>query len=230
MAPPDEKALIVTEEPPDIRTLALDRPTRRNALDLATVRELREAIRGADSTVIVLRSAAPGIFCAGADLSIDDGERAQVSRELYALYGEMLEAPAVIIAAIDGAAVGGGAQLAIASDLRIAGPDAWLRLVGPGHGLAVGAWALPSLVGRGRALDLCLSGARTSAADALAIGLVDRVEHDPAAAAGELAATWGALDPGAVRRVKAIVGRAAGRAEALALEAASNDAWDGAGP
>lgn len=222
--------VIVTDGTAGVRTVSLARPARRNALDLATMGALRAAIRSAPATVIVVRSAAPGMFCAGADLAIDDGERAQVSRELYALYGEMLAAPAVIVTALDGPAVGGGAQLAIASDLRIAGPDAWLQFVGPGHGLAVGAWALPSLVGRGRALDLCLSSTRVQAAQALAIGLVDRVESEPAPAAAELAARWAALDPDAVRRVKAIVGRATGRAEALALEASGNDDWDGGGP
>lgn len=220
----------MADERPGVRILSLDRPARRNALDLCTVQALRAAIAGARSTVIVIRSATPGIFCAGADLTIDDAERAQVSREMYALYGEMLATPAVIVAAIDGPAVGGGAQLAIASDLRIAGPDAWLRFVGPGHGLAVGAWALPSLIGRGRALDLCLSSTRVTAAEALAIGLVDRLEQDPAAAAVELGAGWATLQPDAVRRVKAIVGRAAGRTDALTLEAAGNDGWDGSGP
>ena len=86
-----------------------------------------------------------------------------------------------MLAALDGPAIGGGLQLAITCDLRIAAPAAWLQARGPGHGLAVAAWGLPTLVGRSRALDLCLTGRRVDAQEALAIGLVDRVEDDPGA-------------------------------------------------
>src|SRR3954467_6370006 len=86
-----------------------------------------------------------------------DPERAAVSALLYALYGRMTSSDAIIVAALGGAAVGGGAQLAIAADLRVASPGAHVRIAGPGHGLAVAAWGLPSLVGRGRAVDLCLT-------------------------------------------------------------------------
>ena len=88
-----------------------------------------------------------------ADLSLADDERAQVSDLLYRLYQRMLLSPAPVIAAVDGPAVGGGAQLALASDLRVGGAGARLRFVGPGHGLAVGSWGLPSLVGRGRGCE-----------------------------------------------------------------------------
>jgi enoyl-CoA hydratase len=226
----DDSSPRSTRSTDGVLTLALDRPQRRNALDLRTVDALRAAIADTDAAAVVLASTTPGIFCAGADLSIPDAERAEVSRRLYALYGEMLAAPIPIVAALDGAAVGGGAQLAIAADLRVAGPDAWLRFVGPGHGLAVGAWALPSLVGRGRAIDLCLSGRPVAAAEALSIGLVDRIEEEPAVAAQRLAGEWAGLDRDAVIRVKAIVGRSCERAAALALEADGNLSWSGGGP
>lgn len=207
--------------------IGLNRPARRNAIDLETVQALRAALAGARAAVAVLCSTSPGGFCAGADVKIGDDERAEVSRELYALYEQMLAAPLPIVAALDGAAVGGGAQLAVACDLRIASPRAWLQFVGPGHGLAVGAWALPSLVGRGRALDLCLSGRRVPAAEAHQLGLVDRLEEDPLAAARALAAEWAAHDPRAVAAVKAIVGVAAARSAALELEASTNESWEG---
>ena len=103
-----------------------------------------------------------------------------MSDALYALYARILELPRPVLAALDGPAIGGGLQLAITCDLRIAAPGAWLQARGPGHGLAVAAWGLPTLVGRSRALDLCLTGRRIDAEEALAIGLVDRVEDDPA--------------------------------------------------
>jgi enoyl-CoA hydratase/carnithine racemase len=208
-------------------TIGLNRPARKNAIDLETVQALRATLADVQASVVVLCSTSPGIFCAGADVKIDDSERAEVSRSLYALYQDMLAAPVPIVAALDGAAVGGGAQLAVACDLRIASSRAWIQFVGPGHGLAVGAWALPSLVGRGRALDLCLSARRVTATEAHQIGLVDRIAEDPLAAARALAAEWAGLDASAVAAVKAIIGLAAERRAALELEASGNLAWEG---
>jgi enoyl-CoA hydratase len=214
-------------------TLSLNRPQRRNAIDAALVGALRAALAAhARAGAIVIRSAHGGMFCSGADLGVADDERAHVSRELYALYGEMIAAAAPIVAALDGPAVGGGAQLAVACDLRVAGPVASVRFLGPGHGLAVGAWALPGLVGRGRALDLCLTGRTVDRDEALRIGLVDRLADDASLAAAELAAGLLALEPDAVARVKAVADRALGDgpAAALALEAEGNARWRGATP
>lgn len=227
MKPEESSSLLVERGRAGELTIALNRPARKNAIDLDTLRALRAAVADLQAPVMVLCSTSPGIFCAGADVKIGDRERAEVSRNLYALYQEMLAARAPIVAALDGPAVGGGAQLAVACDLRIASPQAWLAFVGPGHGLAVGGWALPSLVGRGRAIDLCLSGRRVPAGEAHRIGLVDRLENDPVAAAQALAAQWAGLDRAAVSAVKATIGLAAAREAALELEAAGNAAWQG---
>lgn len=227
-SPTTDSLRVCDDDATGVRTLSLDRPARRNALDLATVRTLRAQLSRPGARAIVLASTTEAIFCAGADLSIDPGERAEVSRELYALYEEIAAAPLPVLAALGGAAVGGGAQLAVAADLRVAGPAAWIRFVGPGHGLAVGAWALPSLVGRGRAIDLCLSGRRVHAEEAHAIGLVERLADEPLGVAQTLAAEWAAHDPDAVARVKAIAGSGLPRAEALAREAEGNASWEGA--
>ena len=85
-------------------------------------------------------------------------------------------------------------------------------------------------MGRSRALDLCLTGRRVDADEALAIGLVDRVEDDPGGAAVALAAELAELDEPAVARVKAIVARAGDPAAALAEEAAGNRGWTGTLP
>ena len=99
---------------------------------------------------------------------------------------------------LTGPAVGGGAQLAAASDLRIAGPAARLRWIGPpGPDLAVGAWLLPELVGRGVAMDLVLTGRWVNAAEALALGLVTHVAEDPERSAGLIAADLAARGTGA---------------------------------
>ena len=209
--------------------LRLDRPECRNALDRPLVEALLDAFAAArrrpSSSSAPARPArsVPVPTCASAD-----DERADVSDLLYELYARMTGCEAIVIAALGGPAIGGGAQLAIAADLRVAAPAAFLQLAGPGHGLAVGAWGLPSLVGRGRAMDLCLSMRAVAADEALAIGLVDRVADDADAAALELAAGLAALDPAAAARVKRVAWSATSALEALDAERAANRAaWTG---
>jgi enoyl-CoA hydratase len=210
--------------------IRLSRPERRNAIDLATVDALIAALHTDPTHVALLGSTTPGIFCAGADLSVADEERARASDRLYACYEVMLRRPAPVIAVLDGPAVGGGAQLATAADLRIAAPDAWLQWPGPGHGLAVGTWVLPSLVGRGRALELTLTGRRLPAEQALAMGAVTELAEDPWGRALELARQLHHLDPPAVARIREL---ALGRdlLTGLREERTRNlDGWSGAGP
>ena len=102
--------------------LWLDRPEKRNALDRELVTGLTDAFGDPDARAFVLGSSEPQAFSAGADLDLPDGERAQVSDLLYRLYGVMLASRAPIVAAVSGPAVGGGAQLALACDLRVGRP------------------------------------------------------------------------------------------------------------
>jgi enoyl-CoA hydratase len=220
--------LIVERRDHGVVALWLDRPDKRNAIDRRLVNALSEAFQDGAARAFVLGSSQPGAFSAGADLSLDDSERAQVSDLLYELYGTMLASPAPIVAALEGPAVGGGAQLALASDIRIGGPAARLRFVGPGHGLAIGAWGLPSLVGRGRALELCLTMRALDADEAHALGLLDRLEEHAREAALELASAVAQLDAGAVARIKSVVRTASGVLEALREEREGNRAtWSG---
>jgi enoyl-CoA hydratase/carnithine racemase len=208
--------------------LSLDRPDKRNALDADLTQALLDFFAAPDARVIVIGSTDQRWFCSGADLSLADDDRARVSDDLYELYGRMLATPAPIIAAIPGPAVGGGAQLALASDLRIGSASTSFRFVGAGHGLAVGAWGLPSLVGRGRALDLCLTMRALGADEALAIGLLDRVEDDPRGAALALADSLATLDATAVARIKHVVRGAACVDTALDEERTQNrESWSG---
>src|SRR5207253_9641338 len=101
----------------------------------------------------VLASADPRVFCAGADLTITDAERAAVSDLVYDCCETIITRPGPVIAVLTGPAVDGGAQLAAAPDRGIAGPGARLRRTGPaGPDLAVGAWLLPDLVCRAAAM------------------------------------------------------------------------------
>lgn len=219
--------MLLDRPQPGVLVLRLNRRERRNALDENLVEALVEAIREPRAQAIVLGSTSREAFCSGIDRTLPMPDRARVSDRLYGLYGQMVACPSVIIAALDGHVIGGGVQLALASDIRLAGPDTSFRFAGPGHGLAVGAWGLPSLVGRGRALELCLSKRAVSAEKAVRIGLADRMSAEPPQAGVELAAEIASCDPDAVTRCKAIVGRAAATEAALALEREGNAGWDG---
>ncbi len=190
--------LLVQDHPAGFRWLRLDRPDRRNALDPGLMAAVRDALAAEPGILAVLGSTDPQVFCAGADLTISDAERAVVSDLVYDCCQTIVTRPGPVIAVLTGAAVGGGAQLAAAADFRIAGPGARLRWIGPpGLDLAVGAWILPDLVGRGAALDITLTGRWVEAAEALAFGLVHQVTDDPEAAAGQFAADLAARGTGA---------------------------------
>lgn len=215
---------------PAVRLLRLDRAARRNALDLGTVDTLLDALLGVPEQLVVLGSSTPGTFCAGADLAVPEAERAEVSERLYECYEAMVSRPGLVIAAIDGAAVGGGAQLAAAADIRVAGPSARWRWVGPGHGLAVGAWILPELVGRSRAFDLTLTARWLDLQEARNAGFVHRVSEDPWSTAVALAEELGCVEPVALARVKEIA-TPEYVLKALRSERRHNgDSWDGHAP
>lgn len=212
-----------TTPEPGILLLSLSRFEVHNALDGELVDALRRSLDELDTGVraVVLGSAGPERFCSGADLSVPDAERKAVSDGLYALYEQMITAPVPIIAAVDGPAVGGGAQLALAADVRLGSPRARFKFVGLGHGLSVGPWALPSTAGR-RALELVLSQRFLAAEEAVSIGVLDRVADDPLAEAIEIARTVTGLEPSAVRRAKEQVVRGEQLVERLAEERAGN--------
>lgn len=216
---------------PGVAALRLDRPSRHNALDEGLVESLHRTLArvAADraTRAVVLTSSTPERFCAGADLSVTADERRRVSDRLYALYERIVTAPVPVFAAVDGPAVGGGAQLALAADVRLGSPRARFKFAGPGHGLAVGPWALPSTVGR-RALELVLSQRFVHAEEAASLGLLDRLANDPVGEAIALAEGVRDLDREAVRRAKDHVVRGERLTERLAEERAANAAvFDG---
>jgi len=216
--------LTVETSPAGYRWLRLARPERRNALDVSLLRAVTDALAADPGVPVVLGSADPRVFCAGADLTVSEAERAAVSDLVYDCCETIVTRPGPVIAVLTGPAVGGGAQLAAASDLRIAGPAARLRWTGPpGVDLAVGAWLLPDLVGRGPAMDLVLTGRWVEAAEALALGLVNRVCDDPDRVAAEIAA--GLAGRGAGAGVKTVMS-AGGLLERMQAERAANrSAW-----
>jgi enoyl-CoA hydratase/carnithine racemase len=164
----------------------LDRPDRANALSRATLVALgnlvREAATNASVRAIVLTGAGDKAFCAGADLKerqgmSDDEVRVQV--ELYrSELGPLDRLPKPVVAAINGVALGGGLELALCCDLRVAAAHAQLGLPETTLGIIPGAGGtqrLPRVVGEARAKEMILLGRRLGASEALAWGLVNRV-------------------------------------------------------
>ncbi|MCK2029185.1 enoyl-CoA hydratase/isomerase family protein [Microbacterium galbinum] len=195
----------------DDRVLAtLHRPERRNAIDLATIDALHElcAELEADPRTLILTGAS-GDFAAGADIAQLRERRADDARRGInaTAFLRVAELPMPVIAALDGYALGGGAELAYAADIRIA--TASLRIGNPETGLgilaAAGAtWRLPEIVGHARAADLLLTGRALGADDALAWGLISAI-HPPEQllpAAHALADRIAANDPLATRHTK----------------------------
>ena len=163
-----------------IQRITLDRPERRNALTPEGLDQLLQAINETEEPVIYL-SGAGSAFCAGADLGVveelDDGRRFAERGQRTAR--AISDTESVVVAGIDGPARGGGLELALACDVRVATPDATFGEPGVTLGL-FGAWGgtvrLPHIVGQGEAMDLVLSSRAIDAEEALRIGLVSRIE------------------------------------------------------
>jgi enoyl-CoA hydratase len=173
-----------------IMQFVLDRPPA-NALGLPIVEGLSSALDAADvagAHVIVVSSAVAGFFAAGADIKY----MINADVDAFAAYGDgfrgaldrLAASDRVSIAAVDGLALGGGLELAMACTLRVAGRGAQLGLPEVKLGLIPGAGGtqrLPRLVGRGRALDIMLTGRNVPAPEAHAIGLIDRLVDEGSA-------------------------------------------------
>jgi enoyl-CoA hydratase/carnithine racemase len=196
------RATIRTELVGDCRHLILQAPERRNPLDHHVLDALEAALFDGTCAAVVLSADAGPAFSAGGDLKLPEPELQRLSDRIYALCRRLSESPAVLIVAADGLAVGGGAQLLLAADLRVAGPALRFRPAVPASGMVTGMWLLPAVVGRGRALDLLLTGRELTGEEAYQWGVVDRLADDPTAAALALAAELAAIPAAHRARVK----------------------------
>jgi len=212
---PDLPELVSCERADDIATLTIQRPEVLNCLSFPTLKRLRtlcfELAQDLSLRAILITGAGDRAFCAGADLK----ERRTMPLERVPVFVKNIRRtmddfealPQPTIGVINGFAFGGGTELLLACDLRIAAPHAKLGLtetslaIIPGAG---GTQRLPRLVGRSRAKDLILTARRIDAAEAERIGLVNRLAPEgglmPAARA--LAAEIAANGPIAVRAAK----------------------------
>jgi enoyl-CoA hydratase/carnithine racemase len=172
-------------------TITLDRPDRINALTFASYAALRDAFRAVgdhpEVRVVLLRGEGPKGFCSGGDVRDIIGQL--FSRDMQGLLaftrltGSLVHAihtcKVPVIAALHGVVCGAGAVIAIASDVRIAAPDARIAFLFPKVGLSgadMGAsWLLPRIVGYGRAAELLFTGDFVDASTAERIGLFNRI-------------------------------------------------------
>jgi enoyl-CoA hydratase len=186
--------------------IGLDRPDKRNALDQAMVDEIDAVLAEArrDRCVLIVHSTTPGVFAAGADIAeLRERDADAALLAINAGLFERLEAHRwPTIALVDGPALGGGCELALAWDLRLASEQAVFAQPEPSLGIIAGAganWRLPQLVGIGVARRMLYTGLRLGARDALVAGLVDEITEDLPVRGSEVATaiasrSWRALE------------------------------------
>jgi enoyl-CoA hydratase len=231
-----------------VRTVVLDRPGVRNAVDASTADALVAAFEEIDADPTIRAAVlwgAGGTFCAGADLAaIASGQPNRLEPDGPGPMGPTrMRTRIPVVAAVSGYAVAGGLELALWCDLRVVEQDATFGVFCRRWGVPLidgGTVRLPRIVGQGRALDMILTGRAVGAAEALSWGLADRVvaRGTARAAAEALAAELAALPPVCLRNDRASVYDVAGLplADAMAVEfehglrtLASGEAAAGAG-
>src|SRR2546425_12945781 len=201
-----------------VATLLIDRPQARNALATQTMRELDEtlgSIQQSGARLLVIRGSGERAFCAGGDLKELEHMRsetaaAEMAQAMRATLDRIPRLPIPVIAALNGDAFGGGAELALACDFRVAAGHARIGFAQITLGL-MPAWGaserLAALVGRGRALYMLLSGDVMSATKARKLGLIEAVSAaaDFDEELRKLAQTIAAAPTAAVAGIKASV-------------------------
>ena len=221
-----------------VATVTLARPEKHNALDLrmfAAIVEAAEHVAGQpDVRAVVLHGEGPS-FCSGLDISSgmsadtgvngsDDALAGEVPNRFQRVAYDWMTLPVPVIAAIHGNCLGGGFQIALGADIRIATPDARLSVMEVKWGLIPDmsiTQTLPRLVGIDVAKELTFTARVFSGQEGLEMGVVTRLEENPLAAAGALAAEIAGRSPDAIRGAKRLFNEAWNRPaeEGLRLEA-----------
>lgn len=178
--------VIMLERRGRVAWITLNRPDAMNSINNAVRDQLPKAVRAADADpevrVIVLRGAGPRAFCAGADIKEFSASVPAIQRRQTLVHDAWIEAidraRKPVIAAIHGFCLGGGLEIAVACDIRIAARGSTLGFPEVGLGLITGAGGAPKflrIVGLGRAMDMMLTTERIAAEEAHRIGLVSRL-------------------------------------------------------
>lgn len=217
-----------------VTIVTIDRPDRRNAVDFETGVRLREAFEAfeADETALAaVLTGAGGAFCAGADLkAVSQGTATYESDGPGHMGPSRMRLSKPVVAAVEGAAVAGGLELAVWCDLRVASRTAVFGVFCRRWGVPLvdgGTVRLPRLIGHSRAMDLILTGRAVEADEALAIGLANRVvpAGEARAAAVALAQDMARFPQGCLRidRASALAQWSLSEDEALKFEGRAAD-------
>lgn len=174
--------LVQVHQQPEATVVSLNRPAKRNALNSEMIDQLDAAISTAFARTVpmILRSATPGMFAAGADLATlrERSLQESIGRRAAGVFQRLADGEVAVIAAVDGPALGGGCELALACDIRVTSPTAHWGLPEVTLGLipsAGGLTRLTELVGLGHAKDLVLTGRTITGEVAAAMGLAQRI-------------------------------------------------------
>ena len=208
--------LVTTEIDGAVGTITIRRPKALNALNAAVIAELFEAatalVEDPSVRVIAITGEGDRAFVAGADITefvgASPADAMAIALRIKKVTDLLAASPKPVVAVVNGFCLGGGFELALACDIRIASPDAQFSLPETGLGLIPGAGGtqrLPRIIGLGRALDLLLTGDRIDAAEAYRVGLVTRLARDRDSLLEEAVALAGriaARAPAATRYVK----------------------------
>ncbi len=230
---------MITHEISDgIATITLDSQPTRNALSLAGWHALARsvsAVGAACPRVVVLRASGAGMFCSGSDLreiallADDAAARAPFRMAMRNALEPLSHLPMPVIAVIEGDCFGAGVALALAADVRVAGPRAVFAITPAKLGITYpqeDIARLVALVGPGQAARLLFAAARIDAAEAARIGLVEIASDDAAGCATELALVMAAQSPASLVALKRGVAHAP-RGHDPALDAAFDSAFAG---
>lgn len=219
-----------------VRVLRMTNPARRNAIDSRSRAELADAVAviaaDADARVLVVTADGPS-FCAGADLVDLFGEAPnqsidQIRNDVMRVYDsflKILELPIPTVAAVKGAAIGAGLNLALCCDVRLAAPDVTFGAVFSRIGLHPGGGCtsfLTRVLGPQGAMRILLDGDSLNAEASLRAGLVSEIVDDPESAALAMAGRWAQLDPDLARAIKRSVRLAETAGFAATVE---HEAW-----
>ena len=230
--------ILLTEMRGQVAEITLNRPAVMNSINFDLLKALKATIAeirfDSEVRVVIVTGAGERAFCSGADLK----ERAtlspvQVKTYIFTirnLFTEIEQLNKPVIAAINGVALGGGTELALAADIRIASETATMGLtetrlaIIPGAG---GTQRLPRLVGKGKAKELIFTGRRIAAAEALAIGLVNAVcsPGDLLETCRAMAAEIGQAGPVAIEQAKYAINHGTETDLATGLSIESNAYW-----
>lgn len=194
---PEDSRAIVTEVSNAIAIISLNRPTQRNSLSVPTLQELKSALSALhsnDDIKAIIFTGTGDVFASGADIvelsQLSPSSALEFARFGQAIFQTIADAKQLTIAAINGYCMGGGLDLALACDVRVASKSAIFSHPGAARGIITG-WGgtqrLPRLIGRARASELFATAQRLTSDEAFAIGLISGIYDPILASAMEIA-------------------------------------------